>query len=34
MHITTRPATGPVAAYPYPLALKHDDFLKQEIKIC
>ena len=33
MHITTRPYSAPVAAQPYsPLALKHYDFLKQEIK--
>ena len=31
MHIATR--LDPVAALPYPLALKHHDFLKQEIKI-
>ena len=32
MHIATRPDTAPIAAQPYPLALKHHDFLKQEIK--
>ena len=32
MHIATRPDASPVAAQPYPLALKHHDFLKQEIK--
>ena len=32
MHIATRLDLGPVAAQPYPLALKHHDFLKQEIK--
>ena len=31
IHIT-RPASAPVAAQLYPLALKHHDFLKQEIK--
>ena len=33
MHIATRPDAAPVAAQPYPLAHKHHDFLKQEIKI-
>ena len=32
MHIATRLDATPVAAHPYPLALKHPDFLKQEIK--
>ena len=32
MHITTRLKSAPVAAQPYPLAPKHHDFLKQEIK--
>ena len=32
MHIVTRPDAAPVAAPPYPLALKHREFLKQEIK--
>ena len=32
MHIAMRPDPTPVAAKPYPLALKHQDFLKQEIK--
>ena len=32
MHIATRPDTAPVAALPYPLALKHHYFLKQEIR--
>ena len=32
MHIATRPDAATVAAWPYPLALKHNDFLKQEIK--
>ena len=32
MHIATRQDTAPAAAQPYPLALKHHDFLKQEIK--
>ena len=32
MHITTRLDTTPVSACPYPLVLKHCDFLKQEIK--
>ena len=32
MHIATRLDTTPTAACPYPLALKHHDFLKQEIK--
>ena len=32
MHIATRPDAAPVAAQQYPLALKHHDFLKQEMK--
>ena len=32
MHITTWPDGTPIAAFPYPLALKHHDFLKQEIQ--
>ena len=32
MHIATRSDAAPVAARPYPLALKHHDFLKQEIR--
>ena len=32
MHIATRPDAAPIAALPYPLALKHLDFLKQEIQ--
>ena len=32
MHIATRLDTASVAAHPYPSALKHHDFLKQEIK--
>ena len=32
MHIATRPDAAPIAAELYPLALKHHDFLKQEIK--
>ena len=32
MHITTRLDSTLVAAQPYPLALKHHNFLKQEIK--
>ena len=32
MHIATRPDAAPIAAQLYPLALKHHDFLKQEIK--
>ena len=32
MHITTRLDSAPVAAQPYPLTLKHHDFLKQGIK--
>ena len=32
MHITMSPDSSPAAARPYPLALKHHDFLKQEIK--
>ena len=32
MHIATRPVSVPVAVQPYPMALKHHDFLKQEIK--
>ena len=31
MHIAARPDSTPVAGQPYPLALKHHDFLKQEI---
>ena len=33
MHIATRPDAATIAAQSYPLALKHHDFLKQEIKI-
>ena len=32
MHIATRLEATPVAAWSYPLSLKHHDFLKQEIK--
>ena len=32
MDIDTRPDAVPVAAQTYPLALKHHDILKQEIK--
>ena len=32
MHIATRLDAAPVAAQPYPFALKHHDFLNQEIK--
>ena len=32
MHIATRPDAAPIAAQPYPSALKHHKFLKQEIK--
>ena len=32
MHIATRLVATPVAGHPYCLALKHHDFLKQEIK--
>ena len=32
MHIATRPDASPIASQPYPLALKHHDFLKQDIK--
>ena len=32
MYIAMRPNVAPIAAWPYPLALKHHDFLKQEIK--
>ena len=32
MHIATRPDATPIAGHPYPLALKHYDFLKQEIQ--
>ena len=32
MHIATRLDMTPIAACPYPIALKHHDFLKQEIK--
>ena len=32
MHIATRSDATPIAAFPYALALKHHDFLKQEIQ--
>ena len=32
MHIATKPNVTPIAVPPYPLDLKHHDFLKQEIK--
>ena len=32
MHIATRQDAKPIAAHPYPLVLKHHDFLKQEIQ--
>ena len=32
MHIASRLDSASVAAQPYPLALKHHDFLKKEIK--
>ena len=32
MPIAARPDGAPIAAQPYPLALKHHEFLKQEIK--
>ena len=32
MHIATRLNVTPIVACPYPLELKHHDFLKQEIK--
>ena len=32
MHIAMKPDIAPIAAQPYPLTLKHHDFLKQEIK--
>ena len=32
MDIATRPDAAPIAVQPYPLALKHHDFLKQRIK--
>ena len=32
MHIATGPDATPIATHPYPLALKHHDFLKQEIQ--
>ena len=32
MHIAIRPDATPIAACPYPLAIKHCDFLKQEIQ--
>ena len=32
MHIATRPDETPIATCLYPLALKHHDFLKQEIQ--
>ena len=32
IHIATRPDSAPAAAQPYPSALKHQDFLKQEIR--
>ena len=31
IHIATRPDVAPGAAQPYPLALKHHDFFKQEM---
>ena len=33
MHIATTLDVAPIAAWTYPLAFKHHDFLKQEIKI-
>ena len=33
MHLATKPNAAPIVAWPYQLALKHHDFLKQEIKI-
>ena len=32
MHTAMRPDAAPVAAQPFPLVLKHYDFLKQVIK--
>ena len=32
IHIATRPDASQIAAQPHPLGLKHDKFLKQEIK--
>ena len=32
MHIATRPDAIPIATCPYSLALKHHDFLNQEIQ--
>ena len=32
MHIAMKPNATPIAAWPYPLVLKDNDFLKQEIK--
>ena len=32
LNIATRPDAAPIAAQPYPLALKHHDILKQGIK--
>ena len=31
-HIATRPNAAQIAVQPYPLALKHHEFLKKEIK--
>ena len=32
MHIAMKPDAAPIVACPYPLALKHHEFLKQEVK--
>ena len=32
MHKAMKPDAAPIAVQPYPLPLKHHDFLKQEIK--
>ena len=32
MYKATRPNAAPIAAWPYPLALEHHTFLKQELK--
>ena len=32
IHIAMKPDAAPNVAWPYPLPLKHHDFLKQEIK--
>ena len=32
MHMAMKPDIAPIAVQPYPITLKHHDFLKQEIK--